>query len=167
MVEQQRVVDMADRHAVVIDDNNALTLFVDFLAFQQALLVGIHHNQQRAGRDNIQGLVRQDEVVFLACIDESLQQRACQSGVAVDGDGRRDAADLADAQHTDGRADGIQVAHAVAHNDDAVTLFDKVAQGVGDDTAAHMTALFDTVGDTSVEFKAVYGLDSRLVAASA
>ena len=54
----------------------------------------------------------------------------------------------------------------MAHNDDAVTLFDKVAQGVGDDTAAHMTALFDTVGDTSVEFKAVYGLDSRLVAAS-
>ena len=69
VVEQQRVVDMADRHAVVIDDNNALALFVDFLAFQQALLVGIHHDQQRAGRDNIQRLVRRDEVVSLACIE--------------------------------------------------------------------------------------------------
>ena len=55
----------------------------------------------------------------------------------------------------------------MAHDDDAVTLFDKVAQGVGDDAAAHMTALFDTVGDTTVEFKAVHGLHRRLVAASA
>ena len=78
MVNQRRVVNVAHRHAVVADDDDALALFVDLLAFQQALLVGIHHDQQCAGRDNIQRLVRRDEVVSLACIDESLQQRACQ-----------------------------------------------------------------------------------------
>ena len=41
MVDQRRVVNVAHRHAVMVDDDDALALFVDLLAFQQALLVGI------------------------------------------------------------------------------------------------------------------------------
>ena len=49
MVEQQRPIDVPHRHAVVVDDDDALAFFVDLLAFQQAHLVGVHHDQQRVG----------------------------------------------------------------------------------------------------------------------
>ena len=66
MVDQRRVVDVAHRHAVVVDDDDALALFVDLLAFQQALLVGIDDDQQRIRRDDVERLIGGDKVVALA-----------------------------------------------------------------------------------------------------
>lgn len=75
MVDQRRVVNVAHRHAVVVDDDDALALFVDLLAFQQALLVGVDDDQQRIRRDDVERLIGCDKVVALACIKKSLEQR--------------------------------------------------------------------------------------------
>ena len=104
MADQRRVVDVAHRHAVVVDDDDVLALFVDLLAFQQALLVGIDDDQQRIRRDDVERLIGCDKVVALACIKKSLEQRPCERSLAVDGDDRGHIAHFADAQHADGGA---------------------------------------------------------------
>ena len=167
MVDQRRVVNVAHRHAVVVDDDDALALFVDLLAFQQALLVGIDDDQQRVRRDDVERLIGCDKVVALACIKKSLEQRPCERSLAVDGDDRGHIAHFADAQHADGGADGVEVTHAVPHDDNAVAALDEVAQRVGNNAAADVAALLDAVGDTAVELKAVNGLNGGLVTAAA
>ena len=72
MADQRRVVDVAHRHAVVVDDETCLHFFVDLLAFQQALLVGIDDDQQRIRRDDVERLIGCDKVVALACIKKVL-----------------------------------------------------------------------------------------------
>ena len=167
MVDQRRVVDVAHRHAVMVDDDDALALFVDLLAFQQALLVGIDDDQQRIRRDDVERLIGCDKVVALACIKKSLEQRPGERSLAVDGDDRGHFAHFADAQHADGGADGVEVTHAVPHDDNAVAALDEVAQRIGNNAAADVAALLDAVGDTTVELKAVNGLNGGLVAAAA
>ena len=167
VVEQDGVVDMPHRHAVMVDDHHPLAFFVDLLAFQQAFLVGVHDDQQRFGGDDLVGLLRLDEVVALARFIEQLDQLAGQRGAAAYRDDRGHAAHLADAQHADGRADGVQVAHAVAHDQHAVALADLVLQSVCNDAATHMAALFDAVGDAAEKFETVDGLDGGLIAAAA
>ena len=158
---------MPHRHAVMVDDDDALASFVDLLAFQQSLLVGIDDDQQGVRRDDVQRLVRGDKVVSLTCFDKRFQQWPCQRGLAVNGNDGGHTAHLAHPQHTDRRADGIQVAHTVAHNDDAVAALDKVAQRVGDNAAADVAALLHAVGNAAVELKAVYGFYGGLVSAAA
>ena len=55
----------------------------------------------------------------------------------------------------------------MAHDDDAVALADLVCQGVGNDAAAHMAALFDTMGNAAEELKAIDCFHGSLVAAAA
>ena len=158
---------MTHRHTVMVDDNDAAAFFVDFLAFKQALLVGVHHDEQRVGCDDIQRLIRGNKIMPLTCIDHGFKQRPCQRGLAVDGNDRRDAAHLADAQRTDGRADRVQIGHAVAHDDHAVAAADQVAQCIGYDAAADMAAFLHAVGNAAVKFKAIHRFDSRLITAAA
>ena len=167
MVNQQRVVNVAHRHAVMVNDHHALTLLVDLLAFQQALLVGIHHNEQRLGRDHIQSILRRNEVMALPRFVEGLDQLGCQRGVPVDGNDRRNITQFAHAQRTDGSAHRVQIGHTVAHDDDAVALADQVTQRIGNDAAAHMAALLHTVGYAAVKLETVHRLDGALVAAPA
>ena len=84
MVEQQRVVDMAHRHTVMVDDNDAAAFFVNLLAFKQALLVGVHHDEQRVGCDDIQRLIRGNKIMPLTCIDHGFKQRPGQCCLAIE-----------------------------------------------------------------------------------
>ena len=166
MVQKQRPVNMAHCHTVMVDNDNSLAFFVDFLALQQTYLIGIHHNQQCIGCDNLQRLVRRNEVPSASCVKEGFQERPRQRRIAVNGNNRRYAAHLTHPQSAHSRTYRIQVAHAMPHDDDTVALFDQVAQRMGNNTAAHMTALFHAMGDAAVKFKSIHGFHRSLVTAA-
>ena len=63
-------------------------------------------------------------------------------------------------------ADGIQIAHAVPHDDHMVGLLDQLDQLVGHKAAAHLTALFHAVAHAAIEGKAVQRHLSGLIAAA-
>ena len=54
--------------------------FVNLLAFQQALLVGVHYNQQSVRRNDVKGLVGGYEVMPLARVQKCLEQLSGQRG---------------------------------------------------------------------------------------
>ena len=155
MADQIRVLDVAHTLAVVVDDSHLAAFFQDLLAFHKAHLVCIHHHAQGALGDDGQCVLRVDEVILLARPAQRVDQAARQRGVPLHGDHRRDVADLADAQHTLSRADSVQIAHAVAHDDHMVRFLDEFDQLVGHDAAAHLAALFYAMAHAAGKGKAV------------
>ena len=151
---------------MVVDDSHLAAFFQYLAALHQTQLVCIHDDTERSLGNDGQSALGVDEVVLLPCRDEGVDEAARQGGVTAHGDDCRHIADLADAQHALGRADGVQVAHPVTHDDHMVSLFDELDQLVGHDAAAHLAALFHAVADTAVEGKAVRGHLGGLVAAA-
>ncbi len=82
MIQKDRVINMPHRHAVMVDNNHAAAFFVEFLAFQQALLVGIGYDQQGVGVMSI-GLFRGNKVVVLTCLVTRFSAAARQRCLAA------------------------------------------------------------------------------------
>ena len=167
MAEHHRVFNVAHRLAMVVDHRHMAAPLVDFPAFQQVGQVGVHHHQQGILGDGVQHVLRFGEVIPETGIPEPAQQRSGQGGPAAHRDDGGHIHDLADPQHADGRAHAVQIAHLVAHDDDAVALADHISQGGGQDAVLDLAALFNTAGYPAVEFKSVPCLDGHLVAAPA
>ena len=108
-----------------------------------------------------------DEIVLLAGVLKGVDEAGSQGGLPLDRDDRGHIADLADAQHALRRADGVQVAHPVAHDDHMVGCLDELHQGLGHDAAANFAPLFHPMADAAVEGEAVGGHLGGLVAAAA
>ena len=166
MADQRRVFDVAHALAVVVDDGHLAAFFQNVLAFHKTNLICIHHDAQGALGDDGQGVLGVDEVILLPCLAQRIDQAGRQRSVSPDGDDRRHIADLTNAQHTLGCADGIQIAHAVTHDDHMVGLLDQLDQLVGHKAAAHLTALFHAVAHAAIEGKAVQRHLSGLIAAA-
>ena len=152
---------------MVVDHGYLAAFFQNILAFHKAHLICIHHDAQGALGDDGQCVLRVDKVVLLACTAQCIDQAARKGSVTPHRDHRRDIAYFADAQHALGGADGIQIAHAVAHNDYMVGFLDQLYQLVGHDAAAHLAALFHSVAHAAVERKAVRCHFSGLISAAA
>ena len=113
MTDQRRVFDVAHALAVVVDDSHLTAFFQNVLAFHKTHLICIHHDAQGALGDDGQGVLGVDEVILLPRLAQCIDQAGSQCSVPPDGDDRRHIADLTNAQHALGCADGIQIAHAV------------------------------------------------------
>ena len=63
----------------------------------------------------------------LPIISKRIDQAGSQCSVPPDGDDRRHIADLTNAQHALSCTDGVQIAHAVTHDDHMVGFLDRCA----------------------------------------
>ena len=167
MADKGRVLNKAHALAVVVDDGHLAAFFENFFALYQIDLVCIHHDAQRPLGDDGQCTFGVDEIVLLPGGNESIDQAGRQRGIPADRDDGRHITNFADAEHTLGRTDGVQVTHPVAHDDHMVSLLDELDQLVGHNAAAHLAALFHAMADAAVERKAVRRHLGGLVAAAA
>lgn len=82
-------------------------------------------------------------------------------------DSNRSAPLAADANQAHGRAQGVQIGHAVSHEEDLAGLGDELGEGRGDDPRLDLGAPLGLLGAAAKEVEVIFILDDSLVAAAA
>ena len=168
MTEHQRVVDVIDRLAVVVDDDDLLAALIQLPALQRRDDVSIHDDQHGFGGQRMDRFTRRRKYLCVGIGLYIVDQLVRHARFGFDDD----AAELFeglfhDALHTDRCADAVEIGKAVSHDKDLIRVCDRAADGVGDHTHAHLAHLFCSSSRAAEEFVGVLTNDGNLVAASA
>ena len=84
MVEDDRVADVADHHAVMVDDHDALGLFIQAAAFNEVGGMGVHNDQQGVVGEHRLGLLGGNKDVFSLRLFDVVHQHAREGLLPVD-----------------------------------------------------------------------------------
>ena len=168
VAEHQRIIDIVNGAAVVVDHDHALALVVQLRAFERGFEVGVHDDQQCFGGDALDGVLRRDKNMAVQPLIGIIDQHARHGGVAVDNDlGVALEGFFHDALHADSGAHAVEVGKAVSHYVHLIGVVDGAADGIGDNAHAHLADLFGRGSGAAEEFVVAVADDRHLVAASA
>ena len=167
MQTQNGVVDVIRRPAVVIDDRHTRHCLEQRLALHLIGPVRIDDDQQRA-------VVRLDQRVVAGDENPGVFRQRAQltdkrpGGVVfqIEDDAGALALLPAEAHETDRRADGVEVRHAVAHDEHLTGLRDQLRQGACDHARLDLGVALGLLGASAVEREVVAVLDDGLIAAA-
>ena len=161
------VADIVGGAAMVVNDRNAVHGFQQLPALHLIRAIRIHHDQQTLGiRQNQRVLAGQKDVLISGILPKQLQQLRRGAGCLIDHDVRLLAQAAAEGRHAAGRADGIRIGIAVAHQEDATRLLDQRGQGGGHHAGLDLAAPLGLHRPTAVEGEVILILDDRLIAAA-
>ncbi len=152
---------------MVIDDRYSLDGLQNLRIIHKIRPVGVHHNQQRIGICDENGVVWLDERFLIFLQRRQLINQVLGGGtIAIDNEIRLFAAFAHSGADARRRAYGVQIGQLMAHDEDIRGILDILPQRVGHHSGFDFGPFFHFLGLAAIKLKRVFRFNDHLVAAA-